>query len=305
MQVEKFKGLIAAPHTPMNEDGSINPADIESQAALLVKNDLAGVYVCGTTGEGTALTLDERKLVVQRWVQVAPSQLKIMVNVGHTCLESCRELAEDAARAGAFAISAMPPYYYKPADAGDLVDFYAAIVSAVPDMPFYAYQTIMSPVKFSVCDLLAAASQRIPTLAGVKFNSTDMMDFLESKNFDPQRYDILFGVDEYLLASLAYGAQAAIGSTYNYSAPLYKRLIDAWDSGDLETAGALQLKSIQMVKVLCRYGGLASGKAAMKLVGVDCGPVRPPVKRLTNQDFENLSEQLYALGFESFCSLKP
>ena len=302
MQVEKFKGLIAAPHTPMNPDGSINLAAIESQAALLTKNELAGVYVCGTTGEGTSLTLDERKQVAHRWLQVAPSQLKVMVNVGHTSLQSCPMLAEDAA--GAFAISAMPPYYYKPAAAADLVDFYAGITSAAPETPFYAYHTQMIPVPFSVCDFLTAATGRIPTLVGVKFNSTDMADFTESTNFDSQKYDILFGVDECLLASLACGARAAIGSTYNYSAPLYKRLIDAFNAGNLETAQALQLKSIQMVRVLCRYATLAAGKAAMKLVGVDCGPTRPPVRKLTETDFKNLSEQLYAIGFEEFCSLK-
>ncbi|MHC4394045.1 MAG: dihydrodipicolinate synthase family protein [Planctomycetota bacterium] len=304
MQVEKFKGLIAAPHTPMNADGSINLTAIEKQAELLAKNGLAGVYVCGTTGEGTSLSLDERKQVVHRWLQVADSRLKVMVNVGHTCLESCRMLAQDAAQAGAFAISAMPSYYYKPACAADLVDFYAGIVSAAPEMPFYAYHTLMIPVPFSVCDFLRAASGRIPTLAGVKFNSTDMTDFIESTNFDPERYDVLFGVDEYLLASLAYGARAAIGSTYNYSAPLYKRLIDAFDAGNMETARAIQLKSVKMVNILCKYGSLAAGKAVMKLVGVDCGPVRPPVTRLTDQDFASLCEQLYAIGFEEFYSLK-
>ena len=304
MKVEKFKGLIAAPHTPMNADGSVNLAVIENQSALLVKNGLSGVYICGTTGEGTSLSLEERKQVAHRWLQVAPSQLKVVVNVGHTCLDSCRLLAADAADAGAFAISAMPPYYYKPADADDLVDFYAGITSAAPETPFYTYHTQTIPVPFSVYDFLTTASGRIPTLVGVKFNSTDMADFIESINFDSQRYDILFGVDECLLASLACGARAAIGSTYNYSAPLYTRLIEAWNAGNLEAAQALQLKSIQMVRVLCRYGTLAAGKAVMKLVGVDCGPVRAPLKQLTNQDFRNLSEQFYAIGFEEFCSLR-
>jgi N-acetylneuraminate lyase len=305
MQVEKFKGLIAAPHTPMNPDGGINLAAIEKQAALLDKNELAGVYVCGTTGEGTSLTLDERKQVAQRWLQVAPDRLKVLVNVGHTSLQDCKLLAEHAASAGAFAISAMPPYYYKPADVADLVDFYAAITSAAPQTPFYAYHTLMIPVPFTVSDFLATASDRIPTLVGVKFNSTDMTDFIQSVNFDPDRYDILFGVDECLLASLACGAKAAIGSTYNYAAPLYKRILEAFNAGDLKTAGAMQSKSIQMVKVLCNYGSLAAGKAAMKLVGVDCGPVRPPVKKLTDADFETLSKQLRDIGFEDFCSIKP
>ena len=132
-----------------------------------------------------------------------------------------------------------------------------------------------------------------------------MTDFIQCVNFEAHRYDILFGVDECLLASLACGAKAAIGSTYNYAALLYKRLIEAFNAGDLKTAGDLQSKSIQMVKVLCNYGSLAAGKAAMNLIGIDCGPVRPPVKKLTDADFQNLSEQLRDIGFEDFCSLKP
>ena len=72
-----------------------------------------------------------------------------------------------------------------------------------------------------------------------------------------------------------------MGSTYNFAAPLYQKLIRAFEKHDLEAARALQGKSIDLIKTLCQFGFLAASKSVMAMLGVDCGPVRPPVRDLT------------------------
>lgn len=114
-----------------------------------------------------------------------------------------------------------------------------------------------------------------------------------------ERFNLLFGCDEMLLAALALGLKGAVGSTYNYAAPLYHRLLAAFEKGDLAGARALQLKSVEMVGVLQRYGVLAAGKAVMSFRGVQCGPVRPPLRQLGESKREELLAEFKQANFIS------
>lgn len=301
--MDKFlKGLIAAPHTPLNDDYSINLAAIEKQASLYRANNVHGVYICGSTGEGMSLTIAERISIANRWQEVC-GDIKVVVNVGHTCLEDCKTLAKAAQKASVFAISAMPPCYYKPANIEVLVDFYSHIASCAPDISFYAYNTPgLSGVNFRMSRFLEIAEEKIPNLRGIKYNHTDMMDYAECIAYNNESYDILFGVDEFLLASLPYGTKGAIGSTYNYAAPLYYKIIEEYKNGNHKKAYEYQLKSIEMIRTLLKYDVLPAGKSVMKLVGIDCGPVRLPVQNISSSDFEKLKSELESIGFYDFCS---
>jgi len=113
--------------------------------------------------------------------------------------------------------------------------------------------------------------------------------------FEGGRFNILFGCDEMLLGALPLGVTGAVGSTYNYCAPLYHEIKSAFHAGQLDAARALQLKSVKLVQTLAAFGVLASGKAVMSLAGVDCGPVRPPLRNLTAEQRARLLHQVKAL----------
>src|SRR6185312_1887463 len=114
----------------------------------------------------------------------------------------------------------------------------------------------------------------IPTLAGLKFTNSDLMAFQQLRHAEGGRFDVVWGFDEYLLAALALGAEGAVGSTYNFAAPLYQRVMSAAKAGDTETARAEQFRSVRLIALMQRYGFLAAGKEAMRARGVDLGPVR-------------------------------
>jgi N-acetylneuraminate lyase len=108
-----------------------------------------------------------------------------------------------------------------------------------------------------------------------------------------------------MLSALVLGAQGSVGSTFNYAAPLYSQLISAFDLGDLETARKLQQQSIDMIRLLGKYGGIATGKAYMKLIGMNCGEFRLPVKNMSKEQFESFKKDVEQLNFSSFCSRIP
>ena len=93
-----------------------------------------------------------------------------------------------------------------------------------------------------------------------------------------------------------------MGSTYNYAAPLYHRLLKAFENQELEKARTLQMTSINMIRLLGKYGGMATGKAYMKLVGMDCGEFRLPINNMGIKQFENFKNEVMDLNFSEFCS---
>jgi N-acetylneuraminate lyase len=121
------------------------------------------------------------------------------------------------------------------------------------------------------------------------------MDFLSCLNYNNGKYDLLWGRDECMLSSLVLGCKGAVGSTYSYAAPLYLAMIKAFNDGNFEDARRLQQLSVDMVLLLGKYGGIATGKAFMKYVGLNCGEFRSPVKNMTDKmynDFVNDVRQL-------------
>ncbi|WP_346238330.1 dihydrodipicolinate synthase family protein [Niabella insulamsoli] len=305
--IEKLNGLIAAPFTPMNEDGSLNLSRIPAYYAILKSNGNTGAFICGSTGEGVALTLAEKQEVITAWADCTRNDdsFKVMVLVGGTCISDCIALAKFAQHSGLYAVSFTAPFYFKPSAVADLAACCKVIANEVPDMPFYYYHIpVLNGVGFAMLDLLKAVGD-IPNFAGVKYTHEDFMDFLSCVHFKSGRYDMLWGRDENMLAALSVGAKGAVGSTFNYAAPLYHAMIDAFHRNDLTTAQALQQQSIDMITLLGKYGGIATGKAYMKLIGLDCGKFRLPVRNMSDASFELFKKDVKELNFETFCSRPP
>jgi N-acetylneuraminate lyase len=299
----RLRGLVAAPFTPFLVDGSLNLEPIADYAHFLHANGVIAAFVCGTTGEGFSLTLDERRRVAERWMTVAPPGLRVIVHVGDTVLENSRALAAHAGDIGAAAISTVAPIFFKPRDNDELTAWCEAVAAAAPTRPFYYYHIpSMTGVTLPVAGFLAQAAERIPTLAGSKFTHENLDDFAACVEFASRRFDVLFGRDERLLDALDRGAQGAVGSTFNYAAPLYRRLIAAWERGQADEARALQATAVRMI-ALCNEAGvthLAASKALMPMLGIDCGPVRPPLKQPTVAAVAHLRQQLAGIGFFEF-----
>ncbi len=292
-------GLIAAVHTPFHADGSLNPAIVEQQAAHLQRNGVAAAFVGGTTGESHSLSLDERLALTRRWMDATRgTPLRVVVHVGANALVDATALARHAESLGAAAVSALAPSYFKPRTVGALVDCCAQIASAAPATPFYFYDIpVLTGVQLSMPEFLEAAREKIPNLAGLKFTNPDLMSYQFCLRANGGAFDCPWGIDEALLAALSLGARGAVGSTYNFAAPIYLRLIEAFERGDLAAARTEQFRSVQVVQALAGLGYMGAAKAVMKMLGVDVGPARLPNGSLTDGQAEQLRGQLESLGF--------
>jgi N-acetylneuraminate lyase len=299
MTTHRLTGLVAATHTPFTADDALDLSVIEKQAGHLLDNQVTCAFIGGTTGECQSLSLEERRQLAQRWMEIARgTPLKVVVHVGSNCLADARTLAAQAQELGALAIAAMSPSYFKPRNLDALVACCADVAAAAPEIPFYFYDIpALTGVSFPMPDFLSQAHGRIPTLAGIKFTNLDLMAFQLCLQAQREAFDVPYGIDELLLAALALGARGAVGSTYNFAAPLYHRLIKAFQGDDLSTARLEQLRSVQLIRMLGTYGYLPAAKAVMKMMGVDVGPARLPHPTLTSDQVIQLRGDLERLGF--------
>jgi len=302
--MKRLSGLIAATFTPMDDQCAINVEPIQSMVDSLVDQGVNGLYVCGSTGEGPSLTTQERQIVAESFVRAADGRIPVVVQVGHNSIEDARALAKHAEEVGADAISAVPPTYFKPNNLSELVDTLEPVTAAASQTPFYYYHIpVLSGLGFDMPEFLKMARAQIPTLAGIKFSSRDLDMMQQCQRVDDGRFNILFGVDEMLLSGLAAGCDGAVGSTYNFLAPLFQNVKKFFDSGDLPAARAAQAKAIDIIQVLISYGGNPGLKAAMSLSGHPCGPTRLPLKAVRGERLEQLKKELDALGFSECTSI--
>jgi N-acetylneuraminate lyase len=303
--MKHLEGLIAAPFTPYHKDGSLHLELIPAYYKMLLSNGVRGAFICGSTGEGVSLTLPEKKLVMQAWASVAADNLNFTVIpfLGGTCIADCKELAVYAKNIGLRAVAFTTPFYFKPANASVLAKACIEIGEAVPDLAFYYYHIpVLTGVHITMYDLLQAVHGKLSNFAGIKYTHEDFMDYLSCMRFANGTYDMLWGRDENMLSALVLGAKGAVGSTYNYAAPLYLSLIEAYNNHDFEKARALQQQSIDMIRLLGKYGGIATGKAYMKKIGMDCGEFRLPVSNMSDAQFELFSADVDALDFSDYAS---
>ena len=298
----KLTGLIAATYTPFHGDGSLNPEAIAPMTELMIERGVAGFYVCGSTGEGESLSVGERKRVAESFVAATDQRVPVVIQVGHNSLESAAELARHAASIGADAISSLPTTYFKPGSLEVLVESIARVAGAAPELPYYYYHIPrLTGVTFDTVDLLAAVSERVPNFAGIKFSDFFLAEMMACMEADDDRFDILFGSDEMLLGALATGARGAVGSCYGFAAPLWLKIIESYDSRDMEHAQAWMRKAARLVRFLATDPGPFQAvvkQVIWPLLGIDAGALRLPQPGLADKQIEQARRWLDETGFD-------
>lgn len=318
--MEKITGLIDAPFTPFNEDGSVNLAPIPQYAQMLQKNGLKGVFINGSSGEGYMLTVQERKQLAEAWmaaVRTLPvaeeaaegqpgTSFKVIVHVGSCCVRDAQELARHACEIGAWGIGAMAPPFPKIGRVEELVMYCEEIASAAPSLPFYFYHIpAFNGAFLPMVKLLEAVDGRIPNFAGIKYTFESIYEYNQCRLYGGGKFDMLHGQDETILPSLAMGgAQGGIGGTTNYNGRCLVGIIEAWKAGDLERARELQNFAQQVINVICHFrGNIVGGKRIMKLIGLDLGPNRTPFQNVTPDEESQLKRELEEIGFFERCNI--
>ncbi|KAK3761339.1 hypothetical protein RRG08_060909 [Elysia crispata] len=293
----KVKGAIAAPATALKKNGDVNPEKVKDYVDFLIKNEIDGVFILGTLGEGMSFTVAERKQMAEAWVHYGKDRLStVVVHVGTGNIRDSIDLARHAEQIKASAIACLCPSYYKPENEEAVVDYIEQVAAAAPNTPFYYYCiNFVTGIYLNSARVMELASKRIPTLRGIKFSSREILTLFDCRQLCGGALDLMIGSDEQFLAALSLGIRTPVLN--GPVGPIFKRLLKAFDAGDMETATQEQVNARKLKDVFNKYGGNpAAVKAIARCFGLDLGPVRLPLHDLPEVKLPDLRKDLQDIG---------
>ena len=268
-----FTGVCTALVTPFLKD-SVNYPMLEQLLRRQYDAGIRAVVICGTTGESATLT-DEEKLTMFRYAKKSmPEDLRIIAGTGSNSTVHAIALSQAAQEAGADALLVVSPYYNKATPEG-LYLHYAAIASSV-QIPVILYN-VPSRTGVDIPVEVYRRLSQIPNIAGVKEASSDIRKLARIRSQCPDHFTVWCGNDDLAVAAMALGAKGLISVVSNIEPEITGSMIGAALDGDFDTATALQLSLLPLIDALFQEVNPIPVKAAMAMIGYDCGGCRMPL----------------------------
>jgi 5-dehydro-4-deoxyglucarate dehydratase len=278
----KLTGVIAFPVTPFKTDLSLDLDGLQKNLQSLLQHPLAAVVAAGGTGEMYSLTPTEHVAVVRMTVDEVRGRVPVIAGVGFN-RALAGEMAREAARVGANAILALPPYYHN-ADEDGLAEYYAAIGAATP-LPLLVYSRDWVNPSPAWVEKLAAS---VPTLTAWKDGQGDVRRFQQIIHRVGDRLHWIGGVgDDGVPGYYSIGLRVYTSSIATVAPKLSLRLHETAAAGD---SAALNRLMKDFVTPLYAFRARRRGyevtvmKAMMDLAGLAAGPVRPPLPSLRPEE---------------------
>ena len=288
-------GLVHAPLTPFT-NGTI---DYDTYGTLIdfhLQNGAQGLAVPTHTGESVSLTVDERQALLEYVIKRVADRAPVIANVSEAGTSIAASLAAHALQAGAAALIASVPYYWKPPQSM-LVEHFAAI-GVAGALPLYVYNSPdemgeMEVASKSVVELLG----RLPSFAGLIDSSLDwqyMIEVISLARAAKPDFQLVSGT-EYMISARAIGASGVLSSLSTVAPRLVRELYDLCRVENYQDARGKQTELAALQRLL-RHTGVPGLKAAARIMGRDCGPPRPPLSALVDAECRELANNISAIG---------
>ncbi len=292
-----FKGIIPALYTCFCDNGEVNYAETARLAKWLVQKGAGGFYLCGTTGCGLLLSMEERKKIAEAVSSELDGQVPLMVHVGCMAIKDAVDLAKHAAGLkGVKGISSLPPQYYSVPFAEEIKCLSA--VAQASDLPFYPYLFGSMVEKHGVEKIIDGFSA-IPNMAGLKAFVSDLAVHQTIIKQGPANWQVFHGYDQCLFqAMMIKGIDAAIGSTYNIVPEIVVEIVNSVKNRNFEQGRKLQEKFSDYWISIQGFSFLAFGAYFLSQRGFKTGPMRLPLRLPTEAEIHIVCQKLKKSGFD-------
>ena len=275
-----FRGIMPAFISPVDEAGNVKVKETEKLIKWQLSQGVHGFYLCGSTGEGLLLKPSTRKELLEVVLDAVGGKAPVITHVGAIDLPTTLELAEHARKAGADAVSSIPPIYFQYGEK-EVIEYYKTL-AATAEIPLVMYGVGLANTKLSVA--LVEKLMEIENIIGIKWTYPDYYSMGLLKEINGGNINVINGPDEMLICGLAIGADAGIGTTYNVMPKLFVELYDAFKSGRVEEAKNIQLAINRVLTILVKYQAIASTKALLTDMGFDVGQCTKPLHQIDDAE---------------------
>ena len=291
-----FTGLCTALVTPFRGDG-VNYEMLEALIERQIRSGADAIVLAGTTGESPTLTDAEKLEIFRVGVNTADGRTKIIAGTGSNSTAKAVDLSQKAAQFGVDAILAVTPYYNKSTQPG-LIQYYTA-VAATSGLPVIAYNVPSRTgvdIRVDTCRKLA----EIPDIAGIKEASGDISKIGRILAACGDALPVYSGNDDQTVPIMALGGAGVISVASNVAPIPMKELTDMCLAGEYPKAAAIQRKLLKLMDLMFCQVNPIPVKAAMELMGFDCGSCRLPLDDLPDADVQKLRDCLDELGLLAY-----
>jgi 4-hydroxy-2-oxoglutarate aldolase len=295
---EALHGVLVPITTPFDaETGEVAPVALRALARELLARGVHGLVVAGSTGEGPLLDDEERGRMVEWLREVVPDDRWLVVGTGAESTRATVRGTALAAAAGADAVLVRPPAYFGAGlSPGALADHYLRVADASPvpvlvyNIPKYTHLMLHESVLRALAD-----HERV---VGFKDSSGDLKVMAGYRAAAP-RLRALVGSAPQFYPALELGADGGVLAIAGFAAERCLALYRAFRAADRRTAGALQEWLAPLAREIVGELGVPGVKAALDLVGLPGGPVRPPLAPLDERHRGRVAALLSAAGLKA------
>ena len=282
-----FTGACTALVTPFS-NGKVNYSMLQQLLKRQIDAGIEAIVICGTTGESPTLTDLEKLELFRTAKEIAGDRCKIIAGTGSNCTAHAIGLSEAAEAAGADGLLIVSPYYNKATNEG-LILHYSAIAAAV-HIPIIAYN-VPSRTGVDIPVSVYTALSAIPNIIGVKEAATDITKISAIRANCPD-FTVWSGNDDQAVPVISLGGSGVISVLSNVLPMQTQAMVKAALDGDFDTAADLQIKLYPLIKLLFCEVNPIPVKAAMQILGYDCGECRMPLTSLSSENRKKLKKLL-------------
>jgi N-acetylneuraminate lyase len=298
MAENKFFGVYAALITPFDEKGGVDEKRLKNLVKFLISKGIDGLYVCGGTGEGLLMDIDERKKVAEIVKDEAQNKIKLIVHVGGALnTKNSIELAKHSEKIKVDAISSIPPIYYK-FSFNEIFNYYYQLAN-LTNLPFFIYYIPATTGIFLTNEEILKFGE-IKNIVGLKYTYTDFYLLQDLLLKMKGKWIAFSGPDELFLPALNMGVVGCIGSTQNVLPEIFVEIYKNFKEGNIKKAIEFQKRITIAVSLLKKYGGITSWKIALKFRGIDAGYAREPFLKDLDKDRKERFKKDWKKNFPEF-----
>ena len=272
-----FTGVCTALVTPFI-NGKVNYPMLEQLLKRQMDAGIKTAVICGTTGESATLSDEEKLEMFRRAKAYVGDNMRIIAGTGSNATEHAIWLSKEAEKIGVDGLLVVSPYYNKATQEG-LIAHYLSVAHAVK-LPVIIYN-VPSRTGVDIPVSVYKTLSRIPNIAGVKEASSSIVKIAQIIAACGNDLPVWSGNDDMIAPVISLGGKGVISVVSNVAPVETRMLTQAALDGDFDTAGAMQCDMLELIELLFCEVNPIPVKAAMKLIGYDCGESRLPLTALS------------------------
>ncbi len=288
-----FTGSGVAIVTPMNNDGSVNYDEYGKLIDFQIENGIDAIIACGTTGESATMSGEEHCKVIEYTVKKVDGRVPVIAGAGSNDTAFAAELSVEAEKLGADAILSVTPYYNKTSQSG-LIRHYNYIADKV-NTPIILYN-VPSRTGCNIRPETYAELCKHPNIKATKEANGDLSALVRTMALCGDNLDVYSGEDAQAFAITAMGGLGVISVFANVLPKESHELVQKALDGDFKSSFDMQKKYIALMDALFSDVNPIPVKAAMNLLGYNCGPCRLPLAPMTDSGLAALTDCMKSYG---------